>query len=123
MTTGTSGDSGTPENDDPFAYLYRQEGGGSATDEDVTAQQSQYGQPGVPRTSYNQVTRVGQTNYGQRTQAGGGYGHASQQTRVQPGAMPQVPDQGRPADGPSGRCRGGARCRCRHRRGPVDGQR
>lgn len=57
MTAGTSG--GTPENDDPFGYLYRREGG-TVADEDVTARQPQYGQPGVPRTSYHQVTRVGQ---------------------------------------------------------------
>lgn len=86
MTAGTNG-GGTPENDDPFGYLYRQEGGG--TDDAATAQQPQYGQPGVPRTSYNQVTRVGQTNYGQRAQQGGGYGYPPQQTQAQPGVPGQ----------------------------------
>ncbi|MEE1942341.1 hypothetical protein V1L54_23555 [Streptomyces sp. TRM 70361] len=58
MTAGNNG-SGTPENDDPFAYLYRSDGsagggaGGAATQ-----------QPGVPRTSYNQVRAVGERRYG-----------------------------------------------------------
>lgn len=55
----------TPENDDPFAYLYRAEGGeggaqGSAGDGAAPRQ------PGVPRTSYNQVRAVGQRQYGQQ---------------------------------------------------------
>lgn len=91
MTAGSSG-GGTPENDDPFAYLYRQEGGGSATaDDSATVQQPQYGQPGVPRTSYHQVTRVGQTTYGQRGQQGG-YGSTSQQPTQQ-----YAPQHGQPA--------------------------
>lgn len=107
MTAGTNG-GGTPENDDPFAYLYRQEGGGSATDDGATAQQPQYGQPGVPRTSYNQVTRVGQTNYGQRAQQGG-YGYPPQQAPAQqPGTVPGQQGQGqyghgRPDPAPAGR--------------------
>ncbi|MEV0372230.1 carbohydrate-binding protein [Streptomyces sp. NPDC050636] len=62
MTAGNNG-ADTPENDDPFAYLYRSEGGeggaqGSAGDGAPTRQ------PGVPRTSYNQVRAVGQRQYG-----------------------------------------------------------
>ncbi|MEU9124341.1 carbohydrate-binding protein [Streptomyces sp. NPDC048506] len=65
MTAGNNG-AGTPENDDPFAYLYRSEGGedgapGSAGDGAAR-------QPGVPRTSYNQVRAVGQRQYGQPAQ-------------------------------------------------------
>lgn len=57
MTAGNNG-TGTPENDDPFGYLYRggegsTEGGGSATH-----------QPGVPRTSHHQVRPVGSRTYG-----------------------------------------------------------
>jgi hypothetical protein len=72
MTAGNNG-AGAPENDDPFAYLYRSEGG----DEDAGANAAPHtggygypgpGQPGVPRTSYNKVTRVGERQYGQQTQ-------------------------------------------------------
>ncbi|MGW1374109.1 carbohydrate-binding protein [Streptomyces sp. NPDC002446] len=64
MTAGNNG-ADTPENDDPFAYLYRSEGGqdsaaGSAGDGAPARQ------PGVPRTSYNQVRAVGQRQYGQQ---------------------------------------------------------
>ncbi|MFG2286354.1 CBM35 domain-containing protein [Streptomyces sp. NPDC048595] len=66
MTAGNNG-ADTPENDDPFAYLYRSEGGqdgapGSAGDGAAARQ------PGVPRTSYNQVRAVGQRQYGQQAQ-------------------------------------------------------
>ncbi|MEU5211929.1 carbohydrate-binding protein [Streptomyces sp. NPDC020742] len=64
MTAGNNG-ADTPENDDPFGYLYRSEGGeggapGSAGDGAAARQ------PGVPRTSYNQVRAVGQRQYGQQ---------------------------------------------------------
>ncbi|WP_069817391.1 carbohydrate-binding protein [Streptomyces sp. TP-A0874] len=66
MTAGNNG-SGTPESDDPFAYLYRSEGGEGGPGE---GQASQYGgpaqQPGVPRTSYQRPTRVGERQYGQQ---------------------------------------------------------
>ncbi|WP_190130324.1 carbohydrate-binding protein [Streptomyces mashuensis] len=58
MTAGTNG-TGTPENDDPFGYLYRSEGGDGQTDDGRAARQ-----PGVPRTSYNQVRPVGSRTYG-----------------------------------------------------------
>ncbi|MFI1965823.1 carbohydrate-binding protein [Streptomyces pathocidini] len=70
MTAGNNG-ANTPENDDPFAYLYRSEGG---TDADASAPAApstggygyphQTAQPGVPRTSYHQVSRVGERRYG-----------------------------------------------------------
>ncbi|MEV4440203.1 carbohydrate-binding protein, partial [Streptomyces sp. NPDC049577] len=49
MTAGNSGTgtAGTPENDDPFAYLYRSEGG----DGTQGGNQPAGHQPGVPRTS------------------------------------------------------------------------
>ncbi|MTE19637.1 hypothetical protein F0L17_10950 [Streptomyces sp. TRM43335] len=58
MTAGNNG-SGTPENDDPFAYLYRSEDGTDGGAGDAATQQ-----PGVPRTSYHQVRAVGQRRYG-----------------------------------------------------------
>ncbi|MFI6768706.1 CBM35 domain-containing protein [Streptomyces sp. NPDC050355] len=72
MTAGNNG-ADTPENDDPFAYLYRSEGGqdgapGSAGDGAAARQ------PGVPRTSYNQVRAVGQRQYGQQAQQQVTYG-------------------------------------------------
>ncbi|UGY92116.1 carbohydrate-binding protein [Streptomyces gobiensis] len=55
MTAGNNG-TNAPEGDDPFGYLYRSEDG--------TPTQAQ--QPGVPRTSYNQVRAVGERRYGQQ---------------------------------------------------------
>jgi hypothetical protein len=74
----TAGNDGTPENDDPFAYLYRSEGGDQP---DPAGDQPAAGQPGVPRTSYHQVQRVGE-----RRPATGGYGYPPQ-------APPQQPQQ------------------------------
>ncbi|GAA2426854.1 hypothetical protein [Streptomyces macrosporus] len=103
MTAGNNG-SGTPDNDDPFAYLYRSEdgtGGGAGG----TATQ----QPGVPRTSYNQVRAVGQRRYG---------GQQGQQPPQQPGrpnahyAAPETVPGGRAAarqGAPAGRGRAAAR--------------
>lgn len=67
MTAGNNGAS-TPEDEDPFGYLYEDgqaQGGGQR-------RQGGYGypgptaQPGVPRTSYNQVRTVGERQYGQQ---------------------------------------------------------
>ena len=70
---------GVPEDDDPFAYLYRGEGtDGSATPETAPL-------PGVPRTSYHQATQVGRTQYGQPQQPPQGYGQ-----------QPQLPHQDQP---------------------------
>lgn len=74
MTAENNG-TGSPEGDDPFAYLYRQEGGSDGT----PAAQRPAQQPGVPRRSYNQVRAVGERQYG----------GAPQQPPQQPGAFPQ----------------------------------
>ncbi|MBT2382276.1 carbohydrate-binding protein [Streptomyces sp. ISL-11] len=62
MTAGNNG-TGTPEKDDPFAHLYRSEGGEGPTDSGPAAHQ-----PGVPRTSHHQVRPVGSRQYGQQAQ-------------------------------------------------------
>jgi hypothetical protein len=56
----TAEDNGVPEDDDPFAYLYRQDG------EDGAPRAAAPQQPGVPRTSYQQATQVGRAQYGQQ---------------------------------------------------------
>lgn len=53
---------GVPEDDDPFAYLYRGEGTDGASTQEAAPR------PGVPRTSYHQATQVGRTQYGQQPQ-------------------------------------------------------
>ncbi|WP_327189766.1 carbohydrate-binding protein [Streptomyces xinghaiensis] len=83
MTAGNNG-AGTPENDDPFAYLYRSEGGDGGGNGAADGGTAQYGrpaaQPGVPRTSYNQVHRVGERQYGGQ--------QAAQRPGYGPGAAP-----------------------------------
>jgi hypothetical protein len=84
----TAGNYGTPEpeNDDPFAYLYHSEGDASGSEPGQTV-----AQPGVPRTSYNQVKRVGERQYGNAgATAAGGYGYPPQ------APTQQVPQQGQP---------------------------
>ncbi|NSC22434.1 carbohydrate-binding protein [Streptomyces albus subsp. chlorinus] len=84
MTAENQGTGAAPEggDEDPFAYLYRQEGGGQQS-----APPGQ--QPGVPRRSFNQVRAVGERQYGygypqqQRSgygypQQGSGYGYPQQ---------------------------------------------
>lgn len=67
MTAGNNGAS-KPEDDDPFGYLYED---GRAAGATPPSQGRGYGypgpaaQPGVPRTSYNQVRTVGERQYGQ----------------------------------------------------------
>ncbi|MFF3561950.1 carbohydrate-binding protein [Streptomyces sp. NPDC002574] len=79
----TAGNNGAPEpgNDDPFGYLYRQDG------ED--AGQTSVAQPGVPRTSYNQVQRVGE----RRQQQPPAYGYPQQQQQQQSGYGQQPSQQ------------------------------
>ncbi|MFI1399487.1 CBM35 domain-containing protein [Streptomyces sp. NPDC020681] len=68
MTAANNGAS-TPEDDDPFGYLYED---GRAAGATPPGQSRGYGypgpgpaaQPGVPRTSYNQVRTVGERQYG-----------------------------------------------------------
>ncbi|WP_274560017.1 carbohydrate-binding protein [Streptomyces spiramyceticus] len=69
MTAANNGTS-TPEDDDPFGYLYEDGQAAGAT----PPRSGGYGypgpasQPGVPRTSYNQVRTVGERQYGQPQQ-------------------------------------------------------
>lgn len=83
----TAGPDGTPENDDPFAYLYRSEGG------DPQQPDPAAGQPRGPRTSYNQVQRVGERRPPQPQQPGG-YGYPQQQGHGQQYPQGQPPQQG-----------------------------
>ncbi|MFP8887235.1 carbohydrate-binding protein [Streptomyces mangrovi] len=109
MTAGNNG-SGTPENDDPFAYLYRSEGG---TGGDTGAAASQ---PGVPRTSYNHVRAVGERRYGGQQGQQQAPPQQPQQQAHQPSAhyaAPETVPGGRAAArreaaaaGPAGRGRG-----------------
>ncbi|MCS0636008.1 carbohydrate-binding protein [Streptomyces sp. LP05-1] len=91
MAAGNNGAS-TPEDDDPFGYLY-------ADGQPAGAQQGRQGggygypgpaaQPGVPRTSYNQVRAVGERQYGQLPPQ---QPYASQPGQSgQPGQQPQQP--------------------------------
>ncbi|MEV4429108.1 CBM35 domain-containing protein [Streptomyces sp. R-07] len=70
MAAGNDG-ANTPEDDDPFGYLYEDgqaagarppQGGGYGYPGPAPAQ------PGVPRTSYNQVRTVGERQYGHHQQ-------------------------------------------------------
>ncbi|MEU8526254.1 MULTISPECIES: CBM35 domain-containing protein [Streptomyces] len=88
MAAGNSG-ANTPEDDDPFGYLY-------ADGQAAGAQPPSSGgygypgpaaaQPGVPRTSYNQVRTVGERQYG------GGHGQVPQQSYGQPHAQYAAPE-------------------------------
>ncbi|MER6614830.1 carbohydrate-binding protein [Streptomyces xantholiticus] len=75
MTAANNGAS-TPEDDDPFGYLYADGQQTGAT----PPRQGGYGypgpaaQPGVPRTSYNQVRTVGERQYGQQVPHQQAYG-------------------------------------------------
>lgn len=124
----TVDNTGMPEDDDPFGYLYRSEGDGSAADGGDPAG----GRQAVPRRSFAQATQVGRTQYGQRAQQGAGapagYGYPGQGGPTQqfpqqpgyggfpqPGAYPQqgqapAPGAGGPGmpGGPGGRAAGRA---------------
>ncbi|MFJ7194649.1 MULTISPECIES: carbohydrate-binding protein [unclassified Streptomyces] len=103
MTAGNNG-ANKPEDDDPFGYLY--EDGQAAGAQ--PPRQGGYGyppaapQPGVPRTSYNQVRTVGERQYGQQgpSQAYGqqqAYGQPNAQyaaPETYPGGTAQIPQQG-----------------------------
>ncbi|MFI6725111.1 carbohydrate-binding protein [Streptomyces sp. R-74717] len=100
MTAGNNGAS-KPEDDDPFGYLY--EDGQAAGAQ--PPRQGGYGyppvapQPGVPRTSYNQVRTVGERQYGQQVPNQQPYGQPNAQyaaPETYPGGAPtaHVPQQG-----------------------------
>lgn len=99
MSAGNAGNNGMspPEGDDPFGYLYRQEGGAP-------------GAPAAPpqQPSYRQVRPVGERTYAGQQQPGG-YGYPQQQSPYY--AAPETqPGNGYPAPGgghPGGPGRGG----------------
>lgn len=114
MTAGNNGAS-TPEDDDPFGYLY-EDGQASGAQ---PPRQGGYGypgpgsQPGVPRTSYNQVRTVGERQYGQQVPQQQPYGGQQQAQYGQPNAQYAAPET-YPGGGPTahvpvqgGRGRGG----------------
>ncbi|MEV8527502.1 CBM35 domain-containing protein [Streptomyces sp. NPDC052000] len=96
MTTPGNNGASTPEDDDPFGYLYEdgqasganppRTGGGYGYPGPTVGQQ----QPGVPRTSYNQVRTVGERQYGQIPQQQ--YQGPPQQQYGQPTAQYAAPE-------------------------------
>ncbi|MFI6686225.1 CBM35 domain-containing protein [Streptomyces sp. NPDC050485] len=96
MTTPGNNGANTPEDDDPFGYLYAdgqasganppRTGGGYGYPGPTVGQQ----QPGVPRTSYNQVRTVGERQYGQIPQQQ--YQGPPQQQYGQPTAQYAAPE-------------------------------
>lgn len=81
MTAGNNGAS-KPEDDDPFGYLYAdgQAAGAQAPGQGGYGYPGPAAQPGVPRTSYNQVRAVGERQYGQQqAPPQQGYGYPPQQ--------------------------------------------
>ncbi|MEV0603585.1 carbohydrate-binding protein [Streptomyces sp. NPDC050315] len=116
MTAGSNG-TDTPENDDPFGYLYRSEGGeagGSAGDGAAVRQ------PGVPRRSYNQVRAVGERQYGQQQ-----YGQQAQRPAYGQNAhyaAPETLQNGAPRQaGPAGHGAGADQGPRRNRNGLLIG--
>ncbi|WP_328887784.1 CBM35 domain-containing protein [Streptomyces sp. NBC_00316] len=91
MTAGNNGAS-TPEDDDPFGYLYEdgQASGAQAPRQGGYGYPGPAAQPGVPRTSYNQVRTVGERQYGQQVPPQQPYGQPQA-----PYGQPQAP-YGRP---------------------------
>lgn len=87
MSAGNPGNNGTspPEGDDPFGYLYRQEGGAAGPP------------PAPPQPSYRQVRPVGERTYaGQQ----GGYGYPPQQQQNAYYAAPETQPGGGYPGGP-----------------------
>ncbi|MFD9209662.1 carbohydrate-binding protein [Streptomyces sioyaensis] len=98
MTAGNNG-ADTPENDDPFGYLYRSEGGEGGTPGSAgTGAPTR--QPGIPRTSYNQVRAVGERQYGQQPQQPTTYGQQNAHYAA-PETLPGA-DRTRSAPAPDG---------------------
>ncbi|WP_051945217.1 hypothetical protein [Streptacidiphilus rugosus] len=79
----TAENNGVPEDDDPFAYLYRAEGDAAGAEAVAPTQPM----PGVPRTSYQQATQVGRTQYGAQP------GYPQQPQAQQAYGYPTVPHQ------------------------------
>ncbi|WEH41145.1 CBM35 domain-containing protein [Streptomyces sp. AM 2-1-1] len=103
MTAGNNGES-KPEDDDPFGYLYAdgQAAGAQAPGQGGYGYPGPAAQPGVPRTSYNQVRAVGERQYGQVPQQYGqpqppyGQQPSQQPYGQQPYGQPQQQPYGRP---------------------------
>lgn len=94
MTAGHNGES-KPEDDDPFGYLYEdgQAAGAQPPRGGGYGYPGPAAQPGVPRTSYNQVRAVGERQYGQVPPQQYGqpqqpYGQQPQQYGQQPYGQP-----------------------------------
>ncbi|WP_330239956.1 carbohydrate-binding protein [Streptomyces sp. NBC_00525] len=110
----------TPEDDDPFGYLYAdgQAAGAQPPGQGGYGYPGPAAQPGVPRTSYNQVRNVGERQYGQPQQPPQqGYGYpppqgaynrpnpqyAAPETYPGGATTAQVPQGGRGGAGGSGK--------------------
>ncbi|MFE3326722.1 CBM35 domain-containing protein [Streptomyces sp. NPDC059176] len=94
MTAGNNGAS-TPEDDDPFGYLYAdgQQSGATPPGQGGYGYPGPAAQPGVPRTSYNQVRTVGQRTYGQPQAAQQQYGQVPHQQQYgQPNPQYAAPE-------------------------------
>jgi hypothetical protein len=115
MTAANTGAS-TPEDDDPFGYLYED---GQAAGATPPGQGRGYGypgpaaQPGVPRTSYNQVRTVGERRqYGQQVPPQQAYGQPTAHyaaPETYPGAAAQTRQVPIPAQQGHGGGHGGGR--------------
>ena len=93
MTAGNNGTS-KPEDDDPFGYLYAdgQAAGAQAPGQGGYGYPGPAAQPGVPRTSYNQVRTVGERQYGQQVPQQQAYGQPPQAPYGQPHAQYAAPE-------------------------------
>ncbi|MEU3836856.1 carbohydrate-binding protein [Streptomyces microflavus] len=94
MTAGNNGAS-KPEDDDPFGYLYAdgQAAGAQPPGQGGYGYPGPAAQPGVPRTSYNQVRTVGERQYGQQQlPPQQGYGYPPQQNYGQPAQQYNAPN-------------------------------
>ncbi|WP_406453091.1 carbohydrate-binding protein [Streptomyces sp. NBC_00876] len=83
----------TPEDDDPFGYLYEdgQAAGAQPPGQGGYGYPGPAAQPGVPRTSYNQVRTVGERQYGQQVPQQQAYGYP-QAPYGQPNAQYAAPE-------------------------------
>jgi hypothetical protein len=139
MTAGNNGAS-TPEDDDPFGYLYEdgQAAGAQQRRQGGYGYPGPVAQPGVPRTSYNQVRTVGERQYGQQQvpqQQGQQYGQQQPQQAPygqqppygqappgqQPSAAPETSGQGGHATRQVPAQRGGGRGRGPNTKGLLIG--
>ncbi|NEC66954.1 carbohydrate-binding protein [Streptomyces sp. SID9727] len=84
----------TPEDDDPFGYLYAdgQAAGAQPPGQGGYGYPGPAAQPGVPRTSYNQVRTVGERQYGQQVPPQQAYGYPPQGQYGQPSPQYAAPE-------------------------------